>query len=141
MKSADNSGIAAGEHAQDAPLGTAVVALASQFHQHMVAMHGRTDGLRVDVNVASESAALTGVRDDETVAVAVHRQASGEEVLISGRMFRQGVTVASGLDQARAFHERLQPFGELLPLAAAQAHLADELLEPRRAVRLALDVA
>ena len=145
MKGAHDGGVTTCQHAQDAPLGTAVVthpstrktgarwgprsiALASQFHQHLV-------------DVAAERAALAGVGDDEAVAVAVHGQASRDQVLMSCRMFRQGVAVASGLDQPRAFHQRLQPFGELPPLVAPQAHLADELLEPRRAVGLAFDVA
>ena len=42
---------------------------------------------------------------------------------------------------ASALDQRLQAFGELLPLAAAQSHLADELLEAGRAVRLAFDLA
>src|ERR1035438_8661439 len=85
MKGAHDGGVTTCQHAQDAPLGTAVVthpstrktgarwgprsiALASQFHQHLIAMHGRTDGLRVDVDVAAERAALAGVGDDEAVA-------------------------------------------------------------------------
>src|ERR1019366_3056662 len=157
VKSAYHGGIAAGQHAQNAPLGPAVathpstrkpgarwgprsVALAPQFHQHLIAMHGRADGLRVDVDVAREAAALAGVGDDEPVTVAVHRQSSGDQVLMGGRMFRQGVAIASGLDQPRALYQRLQSLGELLPFAAVQAHFADELLESRRAVRLPFDV-
>src|ERR1039458_9240422 len=115
MKGAHDGRVTPRQHAQDAPLGTTVVthpstrktgarwgprsfALASQFHQHLIAMHGRTNGLRVDVDVAAEGAALAGVGDDEAVTVAVHGQASRDQVLMSGRMVRQGVTVASGVD-------------------------------------------
>ncbi len=111
MKCADHGGITTCEHSQDTPLGAAIVALASQFHQHLVAIHGRTDGLRVDEDVADESAALASIGDDEAIAVAMHRQASGDQVLMSGRMFGKRITVASGFDQPRALHQRLQPFG------------------------------
>ncbi len=40
MKDADHGGIAAGEHAQDAALGAAIVAAATQLDQHLVAVHG-----------------------------------------------------------------------------------------------------
>ena len=89
----------------------------------------------------ADGAALPGVGDDEAVAVAVHGQASGDEVLVSGGVLGEGVAVARGFHQAAAFDQRLQPVGELLPLLAAQGHLADELLESGRAVRLAFDVA
>ena len=82
----------------------------------------------------------SGIGDHETVAVAMHRQAAGDQVLARGGMFRQGVAVAPGLDQPSALHQRLQSFGELLPLLAAQIHLADELLVAGGVVRLAFDV-
>ena len=115
--------------------------LAAKFHQHLVAVHGRTDGLRADEDVAVDRAALARVGDDEAVAVAMHGQASGDQVLTGGGMLGEGVAVAAGFDQPPALHQRLQAFGELLPLVAAQAHLADELLVSGRAVRLAFDVA
>ncbi len=120
MKGADDRGIAAAEHAQDAAFGAAVFLLAAEFDQHLVAVHGRADGLRVDVDVAADRAALSGVGNDEAVAVAVHGQASGDEVLVSGGVLGEGVAVARGFDQAPAFDQRLQPLGELLPLVAAQ---------------------
>ena len=141
MEGADDGGIAAAEHAQDAAFGAAVVLLAAQLDQHLVAVHGRADGLRVDEDVAADRAALAGVGNDEAVAVAMHGQASGDEVLTGGGVLGESVAVAAGLDQASAFDQRLQAFGELLALVAAQAHLADELLESGRAVRLAFDVA
>ena len=52
VKCADDRGIAAAEHAQNAAFGAAVVLLAAEFDQHLVAMHGRADGLRVDEDVA-----------------------------------------------------------------------------------------
>src|SRR5271165_2580581 len=141
MERADDAGIAAAQHAQDAAFGAAVFLLAAKFHQDLVAVHGRADGLRVDEDVAGDGAALAGVGDDEAVAVAVHRQASGDEVLAGGGVLGEGVAVTGGFDQAAGFDQRLQALGELLPLAAPQAHLADELLESGRAVGLAFDVA
>ena len=129
------------EHAQDAAFGAAVVVLATKLDQHLVAVHGRADGLRVDEDVAADRAALPGIGDDEAVAVAMHGQASGDQVLLSGGVLREGIAIASGFDQAPAVDQRLQALGELLALAASQGHLADELLESRRAVRLAFDVA
>ena len=81
------------------------------------------------------------IGNDEAVAVAMHGQASGDQVLVGGGVLGQGVAVAAGLDQPAALDQRLQALGKLLPLAAAQAHLADELLESGRVVRLAFDVA
>ena len=60
---------------------------------------------------------------------------------MGGCMLRQGVAVASGFDQLPALHQCLQPLGQLLTFASAQVHLADELFESCRAVRLAFDVA
>ena len=84
---------------------------------------------------------LGGVGDDEAVAVAMHSQAAGDQVLASGGVLGQGVAISTSLDKAAALYQRLQEIGELLPLAAAQAHLADKLLESGRAVRLAFEVA
>ena len=46
MEGANHGGITAGEHAQDAAFGAAVVLLAAEFDQHLVAVHGRADGVR-----------------------------------------------------------------------------------------------
>ena len=54
---------------------------------------------------------------------------------------RLGVMVAAGLDQASALDQRFQALGQLPPVFSPQAHLADELLVPRRVVWLAFDVA
>ena len=141
MKGADHRGIAAAEHAQDAAFGAAVFLLATEFDQHLVAVHGRADGLRADEDVTAEGAALPGIGDDEAITVAVHGQAPGDEILMGGSVLGEGVAVAPGFDQAPTFDQRLQSFGKLLPLVAAQGHLADQLLESGRTMRLAFDVA
>ena len=102
-------------------------------------MHGRANGLRSDIYVAFDRTALSGIRDHEAVPVAMHGQASGDEILLR-RVLGQRETITTSLDQATAVHHRLQPFGELPPLVTTNAHFADELLVSRRAVRLALDV-
>ena len=83
---------------------------------------------------------LVGIGDYEAVAVAMHGQTAGDQVLLCGGVFRQSVAVAPGLDQAGALHQSLQSFGELLPLLAAQVHLTNQLLVASRVVRLALDM-
>ena len=71
---------------------------------------------------------MADVRDYEAVAVAVHGQATGNQVLVRGGMLGRGITIAAGLDQAGTLHQRLQPFGELAPL------LARILVRPKGAV-------
>ena len=55
-------------------------------------------------------------------------------------MLGESVAIRGSLDQARALHQPLQSFGELLTLCTAQPHLAHQLLKPRRLVRLARDM-
>ena len=123
MKGADNGWIASGEHAQDAALGAAVFLLAAEFDQHLIAVHGRADGGRRDEDVAFDRGALIGIGDDKAVAVAMHGEAAGDEVLASGGVGGEGVTVAAGLDEVGALHQRAQAFGELV-----------DALAPRRAI-------
>ncbi len=86
MEGANHGGITAGEHAQDAAFGAAVVLLAAEFYQHLVAVHGRAYGVRRNEDIAFQGAALGGVRNDEAVAVAMHAEAAGDEVLAGGRV-------------------------------------------------------
>ena len=140
MECSDHGRIAAREHAQDASLGAAIVALAAQFHQHLVAVHGRSDcwgGMKMS---PADGTALVGIGDHEAIAIAMHGQAAGDQVLACGGVFREGIAIASGLDQPGALHQRLQAFGELLPLLAAQIHLADQLLVARGLVGLAFNM-
>ena len=90
MKGADHGGVAAGEHAQDTTLGAVSFSLAAQLHQHLVAVHGRPEGLGGDVNVARDGDALAGVGHNEPVPVAMHGQASGDEVLPGCGLRRDG---------------------------------------------------
>ncbi len=157
MKDTDHGRIATGENAQDAALGSAIVtrsaacetgahrgprdvALRCEFHQHLIAVHGRTDGRRRNEDVAVDRRPLAGVGDDEAVAVAVHDEAARNQVLTGRGMFGQGVAVATGFDQASALDQRLQALGKLLALFAAQTHLADELLVSGGVVRLTFEV-
>ncbi len=52
MEYADDRRVSAGQHAQDSAFGAAVVALAAEFHQHLVAVHGGADGRRRNEDVA-----------------------------------------------------------------------------------------
>ncbi len=153
MECPNHGAVAARQHAQDAAFGTAVVALTSDLNQHLVAMHGRADCRRRDEDVTSVppfrqlrargrgTHALSRVRDDEAIAIAMHGEAARDEVLTGRGVVGKRVAVAPGFDEARALHQRLQAFGELLAFRAAQAHLAHELLVTGRVVRLAFDVA
>jgi hypothetical protein len=40
MEGADHGWVAAGKHPQDATLGAAIILLATEFDQHLVAVHG-----------------------------------------------------------------------------------------------------
>ena len=71
----------------------------------------------------------------------MHREPSGDEVLASGGVLGQGVTIAAGFDQATALDQRCNPAGELPAILAAQVELADELLVSGGVVRLAFNVA
>ena len=70
----------------------------------------------------------------------MHGEAAGDQVGVSGSMLREGVAVARGLDQASGADQRFEALGKLLAFASAQSHLADQLLESGRAVRLPFDV-
>ncbi len=94
-----------------------------------------------DEDIAFQGAALGGVRHDEAVAVAMHAEAAGDEVLAGGGVLGQGVTVAAGLDEATALDQRFEALGKLLTLFTPQAHLAHELFVSGRVVWLAFDVA
>ena len=145
MEGADNRWIAASEHAQDVAFGTAIVGrartLAGELDQHLIAVHCRADGGRRDEDVARDRKALPGIRDDEAVAVAMHGEAAGDEVLACGGVPGQRIAVAASLDQAAALDQRCNPAGELPAILATQVELADELLVSGRVVRLAFDVA
>ncbi len=101
MECPDNGRIAAREHAQDASFGTAIVgprALAREFHENLIAMHCRADGRRRDKDIARDRRSLSRVRDDEAIAVAVHGQPPGDQVLASGGVLGQRVAVAARFD-------------------------------------------
>ncbi len=103
-------------------------------------MHGRADGRRRDKHVAFDGRPLIGIGDDEAVAVAVHGQAAGDEVLTGGGVLGQSVAVAAGFDELGTLHQGAQTLGELVSLLPAESHLTDKLFVARRMVGLALDV-
>ena len=74
--------------------------LTGELDQHLIAMHRRADGRRRNEDVAGDRQALSGIGDDEAVAVAMHGEPAGDEVLASSGVFGQGVAIAPGLDQA-----------------------------------------
>src|SRR5271157_985963 len=141
MKLTNHRRIAAAQHAQYLAFRPAIFLAAAELDQHLVSVHRRTNCLRTDVNVALNRAALACVGNDEPVPVAMHGQPPRNQVLVCRGMFRQRKTVTARLDQAADFHQRLQAFCELPALVAPDAHLANQLLVSRRAVRLSFDVA
>ena len=109
MKRADDRRIAAREHAQDAAFGAAVVAClrasSTSTWSPCIAEPMAGGGMKMSPAMVQ---ALSGIGDDEAVAVAMHGEPAGDQVLASRGVFGQGVAVAPGLDQARALHQRLQ---------------------------------
>ena len=140
MKRSNHGWIAAGKHAEDFPFDAAIFLLAAQFDEHLVAVHRRADSRRRNEDVALDCAALPGVRDDETVTVAVHRETPGDEILPGCGMRGERISVSGGLDKLRALHQGPEAIGELLTLLATQRHLAYQLLIAGGLMRLAFDV-
>src|SRR5581483_9765885 len=107
------------QHSEDPALGSSVFLLSTQLHQYLVAVHGRSNCRRRNENVAFDRAPLPGIWDDEAIAVAVHREASGDEVLVDSGVFGKRVTVTPGFDQACALDQSLKPFRKLLAFLTA----------------------
>jgi hypothetical protein len=140
MKRPDHSRIGAAQDAENSPFRSAILLAPSQLNQHLVSVHPRANRLRSDIDITLNRAALPGIWDHEAVSIAMHSQPPGDKVLMRRRVLGQSKAVAASLDQASALYERLQPFRELPPLFTSYAHLADELLVSRRAMRLAFNV-
>src|SRR5579864_8734135 len=139
VEGADHGGMGASQHAQDSAFGAAIGANGGNFHQHAIAVHGRTDGARRNVDVAADALPhFIVLRDHKTVTVAVHGQASGQGVL-AFRSLRNRVTVPIGLHQFAARHQLPQAFRQLTAVIAAHSQLADQLLIAGRVPRLALN--
>ena len=80
MKDADDGGIAALEHADDAALAAPVGLGRLHFHQHLVALHGAVDlvGRNEDI-VLPDGLARIGAHKSEAIAMQV--EASGGEII------------------------------------------------------------
>ncbi len=102
VERADHRGMRAAGDAGDTSLGAAIVSHRPDLDQHAIAVHGRADGGRGDVDVAGDLLFHVGaLGDDKAVAVAVHRQPSRDQVPPGGGA-RQGVDAALDLDQLAA---------------------------------------
>ena len=104
MERADHRRMRARQYAKNLSLGAAIVFAAAQLHQHLIAMHGRANRLRTDIDVTFDGAALSGVWNDEPISVAMHVQPPCDQVLVRRCVLRQGVAVAAGFQQPPAFH-------------------------------------
>src|ERR1700677_2667402 len=92
MEDAYHGGVAPAEHSGDAPAVSAVGSGRSQFHQYLVALHGAVHLIRRNEDIVI-AAGLAGFRPNETKAVAMHIQTSGDEVVPGGGL-RQGPVIA-----------------------------------------------
>ena len=98
---ADNKLVPAVRDAQHAALGASIGTDGPDLDQHFVAVHGIEGCRRSDVDVSADLFAQCRiVGSDESVAVAVHGEASGDEILAGRSGARQGVAVASCFEQA-----------------------------------------
>ena len=120
VEHADHRWIAAGEHAQDAAFGAAVVALTPSSTSTWSPCMAEPMACGVMYMSPLDGTALSGVGDDEAVAIAMHGEASGDQVLMRRRMFRKGVAVAIGFDQLA----RSSPAPGTVRRAAAARHHA-----------------
>ena len=130
--------------ANDASFGAAVGADVGDVDQHEVSVHGVADEVRGNEDVPGElglegRAQRLGVGNDEAEAVAVHGEASSDEILVGGGL-REGVAVGVDGDECAAGDELLQMLIEFAAFLAVQAEFADELLESGLALGLAGDV-
>ncbi len=104
-------GMSAVDGADDASFGAAVGADVGDVDQHEVAVHGVADLVRGDEDVSGEFgfewAERFGIGDNEAESVAVHGEASGDEVLVGGGL-RELVMVGVDGDQLAGFDQFLQ---------------------------------
>jgi hypothetical protein len=70
----------------------------------------------------------------------MHGKPPGYQVLASGSVLGESVSVAPRLDQACALHQRLQPLRKQAAIVAAQVQLAHQLLVSGGVVRLPFNV-
>jgi hypothetical protein len=92
VEDADDGGMGAGQGAEDAAFGAAIGADGSYFDEDAIAVHGGSDGVRGNEDVAGEARFQIGIErvgfgDDEAIAVAMHGEAADEEIVSLGHQF------------------------------------------------------
>jgi hypothetical protein len=111
-----------------AAFGAAVGADIRYVSQDLVAVHRRADLMRGDEDVACEFgfqlAYRLGIGDDEAESVAVHAQASSNEVLVGGGL-GELVAVRVDGDEFASLDQLLEMIVQLAALFAVQAQFAD----------------
>jgi hypothetical protein len=126
--------------ADDAPFGAAFAGVGREFDQNLIAVHCFGDIRGRDEDIAIQALAGFAIqRADETKAVAVHGEASGDEIAIDGRG-GDGVAVARNQNEFAAHDEIGKEGFQFLALAATQREFADELLVAGGTLRLVVNV-
>ena len=143
MEDSDYRGVRAVDGADDASFGAAVGANVRNVGKDHVSVHRRTDLVRRDEDVSGKFRfQLTerfGIGNDEAEAVAVHGEASGDEVLVGGCLWELEA-VGVDRDELAALDQLLQMVVEFAALFAVQSEFTDELLVSGLALGLAGDV-
>ncbi len=124
----------------DAAFSAAIGTNRHNVDQHAVAMHGVSDGVRRDEDIPRQSrlkrrTQRTRLGDDEAESVAVHAEASDNQILI-GRGLGQGVAVRIELNQFARSDQLLKMRVELAAGVAMQPEFAHQLLESSGALGL-----
>jgi hypothetical protein len=135
----------AADGTNDVAFGAAVGTKGCDLDQDAIAVHGRADEGRRDEDIAGKARLQIGIEgirfgDDETVAIAMHAEASDEHVLARGGL-GNGVPVAIDLAKLALADEGVQPIIEFPASFTLYAEFADKLLEAGRLLGLAGDVA
>src|SRR5581483_9916689 len=117
-----------------------VAATGPELNQHRVAAHGCVHLPRRDVDVALNTIAHRRIaRTHKSIAVAMNRKLAGNQILLGGSRGERKA-VAFGADKLAAIDQLLQAMLQIASVrAAAQAQLADKLLESGSLIRLPRD--
>src|SRR5579862_5310270 len=118
--------------ADDAPFGASVGADVSEVDEDEISVHGVADLVRRDEDVAGQFRSQRGVQrfcvgDNEAESVAVHGEASGDEVLVGGGL-RKRIAVGVDGNQRTSFNQLLEMLGEFAALVPMQSEFAEQLL-------------
>src|SRR5262249_60308385 len=133
MKNSDDSFLFAVSNPQNAAFSLAVLTDCPQLHQHAVAMHGIANIWGWDEDVTQQLASCPGrqrilLRGDKTVAIAMHLQASGDQILARGGG-RQAPAVLANRYQLALPRKVLYPVVQVGPLPSLDRQIMDNLLE------------